>query len=165
MPLFDVDPETKLVSQIPPTTFHDLKLWERRDLEAWVTSAPHLAGGDFTVVTSEYDRLLRRYCAAIPRGRWTTYGDLAAAVGAPGAALTLGTIVASDDQITTAHRILRSTGEISPSWASTEGGPEVARQRLEKEGVRFTPNGRADPTQRWTPTLADAGRARYLIAS
>ncbi len=39
-----------------PTTFPDLKLWERQDLEAWVLSAPELAGGDFKVVTSEFDR-------------------------------------------------------------------------------------------------------------
>lgn len=99
--------------------------------------------------------LLRRYCAAIPPGRWTTYGDLAAAVGMPGAGLVLGSVVANDDQITVAHRILRSTGEISPSWANAEGGPEVARKRLIDEGVEFSASGRASPTQRWMPQLPE----------
>jgi len=34
-------------------------LWERQDLEAWVASAPDLARGDFTVLTSEFDRFDR----------------------------------------------------------------------------------------------------------
>lgn len=54
MPLFDIDRDTKRVTEIRPTTFPALRLWERQDLEAWVTSAPELAGGDFVVVTSEY---------------------------------------------------------------------------------------------------------------
>jgi hypothetical protein len=59
VPLFEVDKATKRVSEIKPTTFPELGLWERQDLEAWVTTAPELAGGEFTVVTSEYDRFDR----------------------------------------------------------------------------------------------------------
>src|SRR3954454_13798147 len=59
MPLFEVDKDTKRVEEIKPRTFPELRLWERQDLEAWVTSAPDLAGGDFTVVTSEFDRFDR----------------------------------------------------------------------------------------------------------
>jgi len=59
MPLFEVDRGSHGVTQIEPTTFPSLGLWERQDLEAWVTSAPELAGGDFVVVTSEYDRFDR----------------------------------------------------------------------------------------------------------
>jgi hypothetical protein len=59
MPLFEVDKDTKRVEEIKPTTFPELRLWERQDLEAWVTSAPELAGGDFTVITSEFDRFDR----------------------------------------------------------------------------------------------------------
>jgi len=59
VPLFEVDENTKRVVEIKPTTFPELGLWERQDLEAWVSTAPELAGGDFTVVTSEYDRFDR----------------------------------------------------------------------------------------------------------
>jgi hypothetical protein len=59
MPLFEVNNDTKRVAEIEPTMFPQLGLWERQDLEAWVTTAPQLAGGDFTVVTSEYDRFDR----------------------------------------------------------------------------------------------------------
>jgi hypothetical protein len=59
MPLFEVDKDTRQVGEIKPTTFPELGLWERQDLEAWVSTAPELAGGDFTVVTAEYDRFDR----------------------------------------------------------------------------------------------------------
>ncbi|HMD57851.1 MAG TPA: hypothetical protein VKG82_10315 [Solirubrobacteraceae bacterium] len=59
MPLFEIDQPLGTVKPIAPTTFPTLKLWERQDLEAWVASAPDLAGGDFTVVTSEFDRFDR----------------------------------------------------------------------------------------------------------
>ena len=57
--MFEVDRNTQVVSEIRATTFPELGLWERQDLEAWVTSAPELAGGDFAVITSEYDRFDR----------------------------------------------------------------------------------------------------------
>lgn len=59
VPLFEIDRDSQVVSEIRPTTFPALGLWERQDLDAWVTSAPELAGGDFAVVTSEYDRFDR----------------------------------------------------------------------------------------------------------
>lgn len=59
MPLFEVDRDSSVVTEIKPATFPALGLWERQDLEAWVTSSPELAGGDFVVVTSEYDRFDR----------------------------------------------------------------------------------------------------------
>lgn len=106
--------------------------------------------------TRPIDRqLLRRYCEAIPSGRWTTYGDLATAIGVPGAALALGTVIANDPQIPNAHRVLRSKGTISPHWENADGGPEVARQRLIDEGVEFTSGGRASTKQRWAPVLPE----------
>jgi hypothetical protein len=59
MPLFEVNRDSQTVTEILPTTFPALGLWERQDLEAWVTSAPELAGGDFVAVASEYDRFDR----------------------------------------------------------------------------------------------------------
>jgi hypothetical protein len=59
MPLFEVDRTSHEITEIRPSTFPELRLWERQDLEAWVTSSPDLAGGDFTVVTSEFDRFDR----------------------------------------------------------------------------------------------------------
>ena len=97
---------------------------------------------------------LRAVCGAIPAGRWTTYGDLAEAIGVAGAAQSVAGVIATDDSMPNAHRVLRSDGRVSPGWSATEGGgPEVALERLRGEGMTFGDNGAADPTRRWAPAL------------
>ena len=100
---------------------------------------------------------LKQLCASIPSGRWTTYGDLAAAIGVRGAAQSVAGVIATDPEIQNAHRVLRSNRRISPGFATTEGtgGPEVARRRLEREGVTFDDMGTADPAAYWNP-VADS---------
>ncbi|MGE3449452.1 MAG: MGMT family protein [Microbacteriaceae bacterium] len=97
---------------------------------------------------------LRQLCEGVPLGQWTTYGDLAAAIGVPGAAQSVARVIATDPTIPNAHRVLRSTGQISPGWTAEEGGPEVARQRLADEGVSFGDGEAAPPALRWTPPAA-----------
>ena len=93
---------------------------------------------------------LRDVCAAIPPGYWTTYGDVAEAIGVPGAAQSVAGVIATDDSVPNAHRVLRSTGRISPGWSTTDGGgPEVARSRLESEGLGFDQGDAAAPDRRW----------------
>src|ERR1700683_2532774 len=72
---------------------------------------------------------LKRMCASIPSGRWTTYGDLATAIGASGAAQSVAGILASDPDVENAHRVLRSNGQVSPGWMTTDKthGPDYAR--------------------------------------
>ncbi len=98
---------------------------------------------------------LRSLCGSIPPGRWTTYGALARALGVPGAAQSVAGVIAADPSIPNAHRVLRSTGQISPGWTSDEGGPEIARKRLADEGVTFGPGDVAAPTLRWSPPGGD----------
>lgn len=94
---------------------------------------------------------LRAVCEAIPAGHWTTYGDLAGAIGVPGAAQSVAGVVATDASIPHAHRVLRWNGQISPGWRATDGGgPEVARARLDAEGLGFAGDV-ADPDRRWHP--------------
>jgi alkylated DNA nucleotide flippase Atl1 len=95
---------------------------------------------------------LRNLCAAIPSGRWTTYGDVAKAIGVPGAAQSVAGILATDWSISNAHRVLRSSGHISPGWRSGHGaGPEACRALLEEEGLTFGDNEAADAARRWSP--------------
>ena len=103
--------------------------------------------------------LLRRVCQAIPSGRWITYGDVARAIGLPGAAQSVAGVIASDEAVPNAHRVLRAGGRISPGWTADEGGPEVARSRLEKEGVTFDANDAASSGQRWSASEAIAQMA------
>ncbi len=95
---------------------------------------------------------VRRICAAIPPGCWTTYGDVAEGAGIPGAARMAARIVARDDGVTNAHRVLRAGGRVSEGFATAAGGgPDVARRMLEDEGVAFERSGAADSGRRWVP--------------
>lgn len=85
-----------------------------------------------------------RLVARVPRGRVTTYGAIARAVGDPRKAREVGWALAATpgDLDIPAHRVVNSRGELSGGWAF--GGPEVQRALLEAEGVSFLPDGRID---------------------
>lgn len=82
--------------------------------------------------------------ATIPRGRVTTYGAIARALGSPGAARTVGWAMraAPGGSKLPCHRVVKATGELSP--ADAFGGPGVQRSLLEEEGVAFETSGRVD---------------------
>jgi alkylated DNA nucleotide flippase Atl1 len=89
----------------------------------------------------------------LPFGRWISYGDVAEAVGHPRAIQAVARIVATYPPLRMGHRVLRDDGTISPGWKTAwggGGGPEVARRRLEDEGVMFD-GDRADRRARWRP--------------
>ncbi len=78
-----------------------------------------------------YDILSR-----IPEGKVTTYGDIAKALGRPGASRAIGRILNKNPNpiIVPCHRVVMSDGSI--------GGYAFGRARkkelLKKEGMRFT---------------------------
>jgi alkylated DNA nucleotide flippase Atl1 len=95
---------------------------------------------------------LKEVCSAIPAGRWTTYGDLAAAIGVPGAAQSVASVIATDPDVENAHRVLRANGQISPGWTNALGkGPAHARAMLEAEGFTFDAGDVANADRRWDP--------------
>lgn len=83
-------------------------------------------------------------------GEWTTYGDLSiVASGSSGAAIAIGNMARNNDAFLNPHRVLNAKGEIPARWVTGDGGgPEVARTRLEAEGLTFQPNGTANPENR-----------------
>jgi len=96
----------------------------------------------------------RAFIASIPEGRWTSYGDVAAAAGNSRAGQPIGTWLSNKgDDIPLVYRILNRRGEVSDGWRTVnpELPPtqEAVRQRLKAEGVRFR-DQRADQEQRWT---------------
>ncbi len=86
----------------------------------------------------------------VGRGEWTTYGELSiAAIGRSSGAMAVGGIARTNPDFPNPHRVLNTNGEPPTNWRSDEGGgPEVCRERLETEGIRFLPSGKADPAQR-----------------
>lgn len=98
----------------------------------------------------------RAFIASIPSGRWSSYGDVAAAAGAPKGGQALGTWLArtENDVPPLVYRVLNRYGEVSEGWrAVTPGLPRTrddVQAKLSGEGVTFE-NGRASQDERWTP--------------
>jgi methylated-DNA-protein-cysteine methyltransferase related protein len=78
----------------------------------------------------------------IPRGRVSTYGDVAALAELPGHARLVGYALHALPETTTVpwHRVINHRGGISLGRAYP-GGELVQRRLLEAEGVEFLPDG------------------------
>jgi methylated-DNA-protein-cysteine methyltransferase-like protein len=95
------------------------------------------------VVGPGFHRRVYALVAKVPRGRVTTYGDIAAALGAPRAARQVGYALAAlrEDGIPW-QRVINHRGIVSergdPSRAALQ------QRMLEAEGIRFDRRGRVD---------------------
>lgn len=80
---------------------------------------------------------------AIPRGKVTTYGILAAAAGCPGAARAVGNILHSNPEPDAfpCFRVVNSKGGLARSFGF--GGPAEQQRRLENDGIAVN-GGRVD---------------------
>ena len=89
--------------------------------------------------------LLRRACAALPAGAWTTYGDLAELIGSH--PVPVGVHLATNP-VPNAWRVLTVDGSISPSfrWEASDRTDDP-EELLTSEGIVFV-NGHADVAQR-----------------
>jgi methylated-DNA-[protein]-cysteine S-methyltransferase len=76
----------------------------------------------------------------IPRGRVSTYGRIARALGIARGARAVGNALACNPFpiIIPCHRAVRANGELG----GYQGGPEMKRALLVYEGVEVTPDGR-----------------------
>ncbi|MHB0868269.1 MAG: MGMT family protein [Chloroflexota bacterium] len=90
--------------------------------------------------------------AAVPSGKVTTYGAIAAALGDPRKAREVGwALYAKPKEVAApAHRVINREGKLTGGWAF--GSPEVQRGLLEAEGVSFLADGRVDLEKHlWRP--------------
>lgn len=84
----------------------------------------------------------------IPAGRFSTYGRIACLAGNQRWSRLVGAAMrACKDQSLPCHRVLYQDGTPSPAWQ--EGEVNLQRLFLEKEGVAFTAEGKADPAFLW----------------
>ena len=75
--------------------------------------------------------------AAIPKGKVSTYGQVAKTAGCPGAARAAGNALHTNmtPETVPCHRVVHADGRLGGNYAF--GGSEAQRERLIAEGVRF----------------------------
>jgi methylated-DNA-protein-cysteine methyltransferase-like protein len=91
----------------------------------------------------------------IPQGKVATYGQIARLLGAPRAARIVGWAMHGNPHgcRVPCHRVIQQGGTCSPSFRI--GDPGAQRRLLEREGVRFTLDGRVDlEAHLWRPDPA-----------
>lgn len=90
---------------------------------------------------SEFMRRVWRETSRIPRGKVSTYGQLASHISHPRAARAVGTALGANPfpLLIPCHRVILASGELGNYSA---GGPAVKRRLLEREGVSFDRRGR-----------------------
>jgi alkylated DNA nucleotide flippase Atl1 len=93
------------------------------------------------------------FAAAVPRGRWTSFKEVATAAGNPAAAMAIGNwLRESGGTIPNYWRIIRSDRFVPDGLTAHAPGlphdASTARQRLIEEGIRFN-GGRASPHQQF----------------
>jgi alkylated DNA nucleotide flippase Atl1 len=95
------------------------------------------------------------FIAAIPEGRWAAYIDVALAGDSPKGAMGVGSWLSNKgEDVLNVYRVLNALGEVSQGWKGAgpdlPADPEGVRAMLEREGVVFDADGRANNGQRYT---------------
>lgn len=93
-----------------------------------------------------FDEQVLNYLTMIPRGKVVTYGQIAAALGNPGAARAVGNALHRnpDGNRYPCYKVVDSKGRLSGRFAF--GGIMIQQERLENSGIIVT-NNRVDLTQ------------------
>lgn len=80
--------------------------------------------------------------AAVPKGKVTTYGDIARITGLNPRVVEYALHANKEPENVPCHRVINSKGRISSGYAF--GGPDTQKQMLENEGIVFDKDGIVD---------------------
>ena len=82
-----------------------------------------------------FDEAVYEYLKTVPRGKVTTYGAIARALGRPRASRLVGNALHRNPEPVTipCHRVVNREGRLAPAFAF--GGAEVQAELLRTEGV------------------------------
>ena len=84
-----------------------------------------------SVESSNFAERVRNAVRQIPKGETKSYGEVARAIGYPGAARAVGTVMKNNyDPTVPCHRVIRSDGEVG---GYNRGGPKRKAQLLKLE--------------------------------
>ena len=92
----------------------------------------------------------------IPRGRVSTYGELARIAGLPRRARLVGTVLKQTAVKVPWHRVVNASGRIS--FPAGSNGHERQRKLLEREGVQVTHGRISLPLYGWPDRQVDLDR-------
>lgn len=86
---------------------------------------------------TEFQRKVQEACQKIPRGEVWSYGELAAAAGAPGAARAVGSVMRTNrfPLVIPCHRVVAAGGKLG--GFSCPSGVEMKQKLLAAEGVQL----------------------------
>ncbi|HEY9552417.1 methylated-DNA--[protein]-cysteine S-methyltransferase [Allosphingosinicella sp.] len=137
----DAETRQRLVRRFPDASEGDPPAWVRAAIEA-VRELLSGAPADLSFIdvdlsgTPGFERQVYAAARAIPPGAVQTYGELAQAIGTPGAAQAVGRALARNPVpiIIPCHRILASAG--GSGGFSAPGGVSTKLKMLEIEGAR-----------------------------
>lgn len=108
---------------------------QRRELEEYFAGERQVFSGpfDFAAIHGDFQRLVLKRLGQVPFGELLTYGQLAAAVGSPGAAQAVGAAMKANPIpiILPCHRVVASNG----LGGYSGGGLANKRALLKHEGV------------------------------
>lgn len=103
----------------------------------------------------DYFQRVYQIVARIPEGKVATYGQIAAMLGNPRGARTVGwAMQAAPAHLNLpCHRVVNKSGTLAPAYAF--GGNENQRAMLLAEGITFGADGRIDMRKHfWMPETA-----------
>lgn len=83
--------------------------------------------------STSFSERVRDAVRQIPKGETRSYGEVAKAIGYPGAARAIGTVMKNNyDPTVPCHRVIRSDGKVGDY---NRGGERAKMRLLEKEGA------------------------------